>query len=90
MLVSVGRPCLKVSSRCSSLRTHVLDLEHRLSVLLHEVHLVSVGSIDVLHLIADIVFARIEVLGVRIRRDVGRWIAVRVGRENLCERVPHL
>ena len=50
----------------------------------------SVGSIDVLHLVADIVFARIEVLGVRIRRDVGRWIAVRVSRENLCERVSHL
>ena len=50
----------------------------------------SVSSIDVLHPITEVVFARVKVLMVRIRWDVGRRVAMRVSWENLGERVPHL
>lgn len=50
----------------SSVSTHVCDFEHRLSILFHEVHLVCVTTIDVLHLVSDVVFAWVEVLRVRV------------------------
>ena len=74
----------------SSVSAHVLNFEHRLSVFLHEVHLVSILSVDILHLFAQVVLARIKVLRVRVRWNVGRGVAMRVGRENLCEGVTHL
>ena len=76
--------------RNSKASAHVLDFEHRLGVLFHEVDLVSVRAVDVLHLFAQVVLARIEVLVMRVRWNVSRGCSMRVRRENLRERVPHL
>ena len=48
-----------------------------------------VSSVDVLHPVSNVVLARVKVLGVGIRGDVGRGVAVRVSWENLCECVAH-
>ena len=74
----------------SSVGTHVCDFEHRLSILFHEVHLVCVTAIDVLHPVSDVVFAWVEVLRVRVRGNVSRWATMGVGWEDLCESIPHL
>lgn len=47
---------------CSSVATHVSNFEHALSILLHEVHFVSVGAINVLHAVTQIVFLGVEML----------------------------
>lgn len=75
---------------CSPVGAHVLDFEHRLGVLLHEVHLVRVPPVNILHPVTQVVLPRVKVLRVRVRRDVRRWVAVRVRRENLREGVSHL
>ena len=49
-----------------------------------------VRSVDVLHLVANVIFARVKVLSVGIRGDVGRGVAMRVTWEDLCECVTHL
>ena len=74
----------------SPVGAHVLDFEHRLGVLLHEVHLVRVPSVDILHLVAQIVLAWVKVLRVRVRGDVGCGVAMGVSWENLGESVSHL
>lgn len=72
-----------------SCATHVLDLEHTFSVLLHEVHLVGVGAVDVLHFCANVIFLGIVMLVVGCRRDVAGWLSMRIRRQDLGERVSH-
>ena len=74
----------------SPVGAHVLDFEHRLGVLLHEIHLVRVPSVDILHLVAQVILAWVKVLRVRVRRDIGRGVAMGVSWENLRESVSHL
>ena len=74
----------------SAIALHVRNFQHRLRVLLHEVNLVGVRTIDVLHLLAQVILARVEVLRVCRRWNVSRGCPVRVGRENLREGVTHL
>ena len=64
--------CLVVSMNikicCSScdIAAHVRDLQHFLSVNLDLVHLVSVGSVDRLHLLAKVILLWVEMLEVRV------------------------
>ena len=68
---------------------HVLNLQHALRVLFHEVHFVSVSTVDRLHLIAHIITLRVVVLVVSHGGNVAGGFGVRVRWEDLGEGVTH-
>lgn len=76
--------------KVSSIDAHVRDFQHRFCVLFHEVNLVSVLAVNVLHFVTQVVLARIEMVRVRGRWNVSRALSMRVRWQNLRERVPHL
>lgn len=74
----------------SSRAAHVRDLEHALSILLHEINFVRVTAINRLHLVADIITLRVVVLIMGRGGNVASGLSVTVRGEDLRERVAHL
>ena len=60
--------CMSIKICCPScnIAAHVRDLQHFLGVNLDLVHLVSVGSVDRLHLLAKVILPWVEMLEVRV------------------------
>ena len=81
---------MRVSGLDSKVAADALNLEHRLGVFLHEVLLVGVGAVDVLHALAKIVLfgVRVHVMGVGCL--VARGLTMGIRREDLRECVAHL
>ena len=75
---------------CSEMAADTLNFEHILGILLHEVLLVGVGAVDVLHALAQVILLGVVVHKVRVAGLVARRLPMRVRGEDLRERVPHL
>ena len=59
--------CIKICLPTScDISAHVCDLQHFLSVKLDLIHLVSMGSVDSLHLLAKVILSWVEMLEVGV------------------------
>ena len=85
----VRSPTVIVSPFKSPVDSHSCNFEHRLVIFLHEVDLVSVLSVNVLHLATKVVLLRIKVRGVCGGGDRYCGFAVVIGWENLREGISH-
>ena len=65
MLCLVVSMSIKICCPSCDIAAHVCDLQHLLSVNLDLVHLVSVGSVNRLHLLAQVILPWVEMLEVR-------------------------
>ena len=81
---------IKICWPSCNISAHVRDLQHFLGVNLDLVHLVSVGSVNRLHLLAKVILPWVEMLEVRVWGLVAGVSAMRICREQFRKSVPHL
>ena len=81
---------LRFAGFSCDIAAHVCNLQHFLSVDLDLVHLVSVGSVNRLHLLAKVILPWVEMLEVREWCLVAGVSAMCIGWEQFRKRVPHL
>ena len=83
--------CIKICLPTScDISAHVCDLQHFLSVKLDLIHLVSMGSVDSLHLLTKVILPWVEMLEVRVWSLVTGVSTMRISREQFRKSVPHL
>ena len=90
MLCLVVSMSIKICCPSCDIAAHVCDLQHFLSVNLDLIHLVSMGSVDRLHLLAKVILPWVEMLVVREWSLVAGVSTMRICREQFRKSVPHL
>ena len=90
MLCLVVSMSIKICCPSCDIAAHVCDLQHFLSVNLDLIHLVSMGPVDRLHLLAKVILPWVEMLEVREWSLVAGVSTMRICREQFRKSVPHL